>query len=50
MDKKLNKLSDVKVKQKQRNDTELYLRVVNETNITFSNDELTPLNKALEYN
>ena len=47
--KKLNKPSDVKLKKK-RNNTELYLRVINETNVTFSNDELTLINKALEYN
>jgi len=37
--KNLNKLSDVKLKKKQSSDTEFYPRVINETNVTFLNDE-----------
>ena len=48
---KLSKLYDVKLKKKiQSDDTEFYPRVINETNVMFSNNEVTLLNKALKYN
>ena len=47
VNKKLIKLCDVKFKRQK--DIEFYPRVINETNITFSNDELTVLSKSLKY-
>jgi len=48
IDEKINKLVRAQVK-KPNNNTELYLRVVNKTNITFSDEELTLLIKGQKY-
>jgi hypothetical protein len=49
MDKKINKLAQNQT-NKPNNNTSFYPRVINETNITFSNDELGLLNKGLKCN
>jgi len=49
IDDKLQRLVQSQ-KQKIDSDTNLYPRVVNKTNIAFSNDELCLLNKGLKHN
>ena len=49
MDKKTNKLIHDQI-SKPDNDGKSYPRVINQTNITFSNEELLLLNKGLKYN
>jgi hypothetical protein len=46
---KLNKLT-LKQTEKPNNNTHFYPRVINETDIEFSNEEMTLLNKGLKYN
>jgi hypothetical protein len=46
---KLNRLT-LKQTKKPNTSTQFYPRVVNETTIKFSNDEMTLLNKGLKYN
>jgi len=48
MDKKINKLIHDQI-SKPDNDGESYPRVINQTNITFSSEELVLLNKGLKY-
>ena len=55
MEKKYKSL-DTKIKKLVRNkigkpniNAQFYPRVINKTNISFSDDELTPLNKGLKY-
>lgn len=49
MDKKINKLIHDQI-SKPDNDGKSYPRVINQTNVTFSNKELVLLNKGLKYN
>jgi len=49
MDDKINKLMQNQT-YKPSTSMNFYPRVVNKTNITFSNDELELLNKGLKYN
>jgi hypothetical protein len=49
LDAKISKLAHTQI-QKPDNQTEFYPRVVNQTNIIFTNKEMTLLNKGLKYN
>jgi hypothetical protein len=49
LDAKINKLAHAQIR-KPDNKTESYPRVVNQTNIIFTNEEMTLLNKGLKYN
>jgi hypothetical protein len=49
MEVKLNKLTNIQI-DKRYNTKKFYLRVINKTDIIFSNDELLLLNKGLKYN
>jgi hypothetical protein len=49
MEEKLNKLTDIQI-DKPYNMKKFYPRVINKTDIIFSNDELLLLNKGLKYN
>jgi hypothetical protein len=48
LDEKINKLLNTQTK-KLENSTDLYLRVINKTNIIFSNEELLLLYKGLKF-
>jgi hypothetical protein len=49
MDKKINKLVHNQMNKPDEN-MKFYSRVFNQTDITFSNEELAVLNKGLKYN
>ena len=49
LDKKLNTLTRTKI-QNQHHDIRFYPRVINKTNINFTDSEITLLNKGLKYN
>jgi len=50
MEDKINKLIQNKQTNKPNINKNFYPKVVNKTNITFSDDELRLLNKGLKYN